>query len=141
MAAKKKSRKAKQKTIEATTREHGVRLAQHDRAIAALTSTNRSIAAALKLRGVPLAKIPSSDQVRAGIADAMSSAGNPVKPGDLKDSDKLVINGGAGAVVQFLGKLNSEFWNDGRWHITPSDLKGISIGNLIALVLKRLGGK
>ncbi len=139
MAKKSKPRSGADDNLAAMSRAHASQLKQHARAIETLGAQNRSITAALKLRGIALPKLPSRDQVRAGIADAMSSAGNPVKPGDIQDTDKLVISGGAGALFQFLGKLNGEFWSDGKWHITPDDLKGITIGKLIDLILKRLG--
>lgn len=140
MAKKSKSRRAKATNLVAKTSEHGAQIKRHARAIDALEQSNRLITAALKLRGIALPKIPSRDQVRAGIADAMSTPADTVHPGDIHDDDKLVIKGGVGALVQFLGKLNGEFWSDGHWHITPNDVKGITIGKLIDLILKRLAG-
>jgi hypothetical protein len=140
MARKSQPQVPENKGHAATLREHTAQLKRHARVIDQLTSANRSMAAALKLQGVALRKIPSREQIRAGIADAMSNNINTVKPGDLDDADKVVISGGAGILFQFLGKLNGEFWSDGVWHITPADLKGITVGKLIDLILKRLGG-
>jgi hypothetical protein len=139
MADKLKPRAAANKSLATTVRGHSAQLNRHARAIDQLTTTNRSMVAALKLQGVALTKIPSRDDIKLGIADAMSSNANTVKPGNLSDDAKVVISGGAGAKFQFLGKLNGEFWHDNTWHITPTDLQGITVGKLIDLILKRLG--
>src|ERR1700719_4706655 len=90
----------------ATLRRHARVLESHQRAIDKLSHANQSMVAALKIKGISVAKLPSPDNVRAGIADAMSSDANKVDPTKLKDDDKVIVSGGAAAQIQFLGKLN-----------------------------------
>jgi hypothetical protein len=124
----------------ATLRRHARVLESHQRAIDKLSQANQSMVAALKINGISVAKLPSPDDVRAGIAHAMSSNTNEVDPAKLKDDDKVIVLGGAAAQIQFLGKLNHEFWSDNAWHVTPKDLVGVTVIKLINLILSRLGG-
>jgi hypothetical protein len=57
----------------ATLRRHARVLESHQRAIDKLSQANQSMVAALKINGISVAKLPSPDDVRAGIAHAMSS--------------------------------------------------------------------
>jgi hypothetical protein len=124
----------------ATLRRHASLLESHQRAIDKLSQANQSMVAALKVNGISVAKLPSPDDVRAGIADAMSSEANKVDPATLKDDDKVVVLGGAAAQIQFLGKLNHEFWSDNAWHVLPKDLVGVTVIKLIKRILSLLGG-
>ena len=85
--------------------------------------------------------IPTKDQIKAGIADAMSDATHTVNPADLGDDDTIPISGGANILIDFLRKLNHEFWSDNILHITPDDFRqNNKVGKLVTLILKRLGG-
>ncbi len=130
----------------ATIRKHTSELKRHTKATAALTAAHDNLSKALDKHATVLANfaaarpsVPTKAEIKAGIADAMSNGGT-VKPGDLKDDAKVTVPGGAGALVEFLSKLNDEFWHDNLWHITPDDLAGKTYGKLVDLIWSKLGG-
>jgi hypothetical protein len=126
----------------AALRDHTREMKRHAKTLETYASAHHSLSKALSANTAALvfaAKAAPEDPIRKSIRHRIETAtGN--SPDSLAEDDKVsgMLAGGPGAMIALVADINNEFWPNGNVRLKVTQVKDLTIGQLITLILSKL---